>query len=131
MEVAMSPEEWKKKDRDYVEWMAVIAPGKAVNELIGEARADLVRRDLADAEEQERSRRQYEDDRAATRRDHEEQLARQQTEHASKLAQEQLATAGSAARAANRAAWAAGFAALGAIVQAGIAVLQYCLPPHG
>ena len=126
----MSPEEWAKRDRASVEAAAVMAPGATNTTVIGEARADLVRRDLADAEEQEQSRRQYEDDRAATRREHEEQLARRQMEHASKLAQEQLDTARSAAKAANGAAWAAGFAAVGAIVQAGIAVLQYWLP-HG
>ena len=117
----MSPEEWAKKDRAYVEWMAVIAPGKAVTELIGEARAELVRRDYAYAEEQEQSRRHYEDDRAATRREHEEQLMRRQMEHASKLAQEQLDAARAVEKAANRAAWAAGLAAFGAIAQVIIA----------
>ena len=120
----MSPEEWAKKDRAYVEWMAVIAPGKAVTELIGEARAELVRRDYAYAEEQEQSRRHYEDDRAATRREHEEQLMRRQMEHASKLSQEQLATARSARNAARWAAGAAALAAFGALVQAGIAALH-------
>ena len=131
----MSPEEWAKRDRAYVESQAgVIAPGVATNpELIGEAKAELVRRDHAYAVEQEQDRRHYEDDRAAKRREHEEQLMRRQMEHASKLSQEQLATARSARNAARWAAGAAALAAFGALIQAVIAALQRWLPlpPHG
>ena len=97
----------------------------------GRARAEIVYRDREYAEEQERSRREFErevsaaaDAREARRQKFDEELAQRQMDHASKLAREQLGTAQAAARAATMAAWAAGVAALGAIGQLVVAIVR-------
>jgi hypothetical protein len=70
---------------------------------IGLARAELIRRDREDAEQQERLRQDFE----------------------SALADKQLSAATDVAKATRWAMWAAAAAALGAIVQAVMAVVSY------
>jgi hypothetical protein len=91
---------------------------------IGYARAELLRRDLEDADERERDRREWESKHQAARQEFEEKLVEGQMVHAAALAREQLNTAQAAARAAKMAAWAAIAAALGAIAQAVIAIVK-------
>ena len=77
---------WRDANRAEVElWASTarLASGQG-NDQVGEARAELLRRDQEYAEAQELSRREYEDDRAATRREFEERLMQRQMEHASR-----------------------------------------------
>jgi hypothetical protein len=130
--------------RDQPRWQVELSavPGNANFQSQGAARAELVRRDREYAEEQERSRRAYEDQRDATRRDFEREmfnaegdrdvkrkqfeaaLAERQMAHATALATDQVSAAQSAARAARLAAWATAVAAAGAVAQAVIAALK-------
>src|SRR5262249_104066 len=103
---AMSDEtDWTKFDRARLEDWA--AGGMADDRNRGPAKAELLRRDHDYAEEQERSRRKYEDE-----------LAQRQMNHAPKLGKEELESGRGAAKAANWAAIAAGLSAIGAIIQA-------------
>jgi len=77
------------------------------------AQAEILHRDRVYADDQERSRRDFE-----------QNLAQQKMDRAAALAREQLNTAQAAATAAKMAAWAAGVAALGAIAQAVIAIVK-------
>jgi hypothetical protein len=118
---------WREVPRAELETIASATTNAAAfvdQKDLGEARAELVRRDREYAEAQEQSRRKYEDERAATRREFEEQLMRRQMEHASNLAEEQLNTARSAARAARWSAVAATIAAAGVIGQIIIAIVN-------
>jgi hypothetical protein len=98
---------WREQDRAKVEEFASGVPRSAAANLyprqIGLARAELIRRDREDAEQQERSRRDFE----------------------SALADKQLSAATDVAKATRWAMWAAAAAALGAIVQAVMAVFSY------
>lgn len=98
---------------------------------VGMARAELAHRKRVDAEEREKSRREFdmqmfnvEGERQAKRQQFESGLAQRQMDHADGLAKEQLSTAQSAAKAARWAAAATAVAALGAIAQAAIAILK-------
>jgi hypothetical protein len=106
--------------------LEVMATGLALDKggNIGNARAEIIRRDRDYTEKQELSRRKFETDHQAARQEFEEKLAQRQMDHAAALAKEQLNTAQAAAKAATMAAWAAGVAALGAIGQIIVAVLN-------
>jgi hypothetical protein len=102
---------WMKLDRITLENYAAGRPRDFPN--LGAARVELLRRDSEYAEEQERSRREYESDR---------DLKRQQFETA--LADKQLAAAIAVAKATKLAAWAAGFSAAGAVVTAIVEIIR-------
>src|SRR4029077_5968688 len=100
-------------------------------QVVGLARAELLRRDREYAEQQEQARRAFETaqfnaegDRDAKRKEFENALADRQMDHATALAKDQVGAAKSAARAARWAAGATAAAALGAIAQAIIAALK-------
>jgi hypothetical protein len=98
---------WREQDRARVEEVAsgiTRYNGAFLNpRQMGLAKAELMRRDREDAEQQERSRRDFE----------------------SALADKQLSAATDVAKATRWAMWAAAAAALGAIVQAVMAVASY------
>jgi hypothetical protein len=92
---------------------------------------ELTRRDRAYAEEQEKSRRDFEiahfnaeGERDVKRKEFEKALAERQMAHATELAKDQVGAAQSAAKAARLAAWATAAAAVGAIAQAIIAAVK-------
>jgi hypothetical protein len=78
------------------------------------AKAEIIRRDREYAEEQERSRREFE-----TARD------QRPMDHAAALADKQLSAAIDVAKATKFAAWAAGFSACGAVVAAIVEVIRF------
>lgn len=121
--------EWAKVPRETLENYP--AGRRRDDPTLGRAKVELIKRDHDYAEQQEQSRRQFEQKlfeaqgkREVQRREFEQALAKQQMDHASTLAHEQLDTARAAATAAKRAAWAAGIAAVGSIAQAIIAYFK-------
>jgi hypothetical protein len=97
---------WREQPREVVEAIAsgVRSAGGAVNVVqVGLAKAELIRRDRENAEQEERSRRDFE----------------------SALADKQLSAATDVANATRLAMWAALAAAIGAIVQAVMAIASY------
>jgi hypothetical protein len=97
---------WREQPQEMVEATArgVTSSSGQVNVIqLGLARVELIRRDREYAEQQERSRRDFE----------------------SALADKQLSAATDVAKATRWAMWAAAAAALGAIVQAVMAVVSY------
>jgi hypothetical protein len=119
-ELADIPDEFRTMTQAELEIVAGV-PGQTPEQArrIGNAKAELVRRDREYAEGQERDRREWETRHQAARQEFEEELAKRQMDHAAALAKEQLDTAQAAARAARMAAWAAVAAALGAVGQGG------------
>ena len=119
----------RNSDRAQLETLA--AGRSPTSKSVGAAKAEIVRLDREYAEDQERSRREFEremsaaaDAREAGRQRFDEELAQRQMDYASKLAREQLDTAQAAARAAKMAAWAAAAAAAGAIVQVIVVIVK-------
>jgi hypothetical protein len=99
----------REMDRVQLEMIVTGSPaGVSLDQVkrISHARAELIRRDREHAEQQERSRRDFE----------------------SALADKQLSAATDVAKATRSAMWAAAAAALGAIVQAVMAVASYICP---
>jgi hypothetical protein len=138
-EFADIPAEYRTKTRAQLEADAsgITSPaGIPDPRSAGRARAEILSRDREYAEEQERSRREFErkmsaaaDARENSRQVFDAELSHRQMDHASKLAKEQLDTAHAAARAAKWAACAAGVAALGATGQLVVAIVGSLLAP--
>lgn len=109
MSALHSPEYWAQAPQDEVERYAARL---VINDpqVIGLARAELLRRDQVYDEEQAQRR---------------EALAQRQMDHAAKLSSEQLRTAEAAVKATKLAVWATIFAAIGAAIQAAMALMLY------
>jgi hypothetical protein len=123
-EFADIPNEYRIRPRANLEEIASAPPGAYMPNILGYAKAELLRRGREYAEEQENSQREWETTHQAARQKFEEELAQRQMDHASRLAREQLDTAQAAATAAKWAAVAAGVAALGAIGQLIVAFVR-------
>jgi hypothetical protein len=125
-EFADIPDEYRAKTQVQLEILAgaPLRPDIGVRPSAGYAKAELLRRDRENADDQERDRREWETKHQAARQEFEEKLAKRQMDHAAALAKEQLDTARSAALAAKWAAGAAVFAALGATGQLIVTIVK-------
>jgi hypothetical protein len=110
--------------RSQLEEIAARPVGNSPPNVVGFAKAELLRRDREYAEQEEQSRREWETKHQAARQVFEEKLTKRQMDHAAAIAKKQLDTARGAKWAAISAAIAAFLSAAGAIGQVIIAITK-------